>query len=244
MLSRGLRLLTALSEHPGGLGVSAAGRAARLPVSSAHRLLAVLVGEGYVIHDPVARRYALGMRALELARGFNRSPAGFQAAFEPMRRLATGTGLTAIAGILDGDDVLLVLTAEGSQHLRLRSAEGTRNPWYATALGKVLVAARPGPERARLLASRLLPVTAHTGTDPEALKAELALTAERGWAEVEQENEIGVRSVAVPVPGADGGTPALAVSLGAAVVLTSREELRGFVDDLRSTAEEIAARLG
>ncbi|MFD5585750.1 IclR family transcriptional regulator [Streptomyces sp. NPDC127063] len=243
MLGRGLRLLSVLADHPGGLGVSAAARAARLPVSSAHRLLNRLVEERFATYDEDARRYALGARVLELSRGFQRSPAGYSAAAAPMRRLAARTGLPAIAGILHESDVLLVLTVQGTQHLQLRSAEGTRNPWNATSLGKALVAALPEPARERLLAGPLPAVTARTTTDPDALRAELAEIRARGWAEVDEENEVGVRSVAAALPHPEDRVPALAVSLAATVILTTPDELRGHVPALRECVEDIAARM-
>lgn len=243
MLTRGLRLLTVLADHPSGLGVSAAARSANLPVSSAHRLLGLLTAQRFVAYDEDTRRYALGVRVLELTRGFHDSPGGFAEALDPMRRLAGRTGLPAIAGILDGDDVLLVLTVQGSQHLQLRSAVGTRNLWHATSLGKALAAALPEAELAGRLAGTLPRATPHTLTEPAALRAELDRVRSRGWAEAEQENEIGVRSIAVTVPDRAGGAPPLAVSLGATVVLTESEELRGHVPALTACAQEIAARL-
>lgn len=245
MLSRGLRLLTVLADNPSGLGVSAVARTAGLPVSSAHRLLGRLAAERFVAYDEDTRRYALGVRVLEFSRGFQRSPAGYAAAAAPMRRLAARTGLPAIAGILDGSEVLLVLSAEGTQHLQLRSAEGTRNPWHATSMGHALAAELPEEELSALLAEELPSPTAYTVTDPEALRERLARVRERGWAEVDQENEVGVRSVATLVPDLNGGVrPRLAVSLGATVVLTSWDELRSHVPALQACAEEIASLMG
>ncbi|WP_237720077.1 IclR family transcriptional regulator [Streptomyces xiaopingdaonensis] len=244
MLGRGLRLLTVLSRHSRGMGVSAVARAAELPVSSAHRLLARLVAEGFVSYDADTRRYALGVRVLELSRGFQRSSAGYSAAAGPVQRLAARTGLPVLTGVLDGAEILLVLTAEGTQHIQLRSAEGTRNPWYATSMGKLLAAGLAEEEREQLLAAKLVPVTPRTCTDADVLREELARVRERGWAEVDEENEIGVRSIAVPVPDPEGlrETP-LTLSLGATVVLTPGSELRSLLPELRACADEVAARL-
>ncbi|WP_306192676.1 IclR family transcriptional regulator [Streptomyces sp. MK5] len=243
MLGRGLRLLTVLAEHPAGLGVSAAARAAQLPVSSAHRILGRLVEERFATYDEDARRYALGWRVLELSRGFQRSPAGYSAAAAPMRRLAARTGLPVIAGILHGADVLLVLSVQGTQHLQLRSAEGTRNPWHATSLGKALAAALPEEEREQLLSGPLPAVTPRTITDPGRLRAELALVRQRGWSEVDEENEIGVRSIAAALPRAPESTPPLAVSLAATVILTEADQLRAHAPALRQCVEDIAAHM-
>lgn len=242
MLSRGLRLMTVLANNPSGLGVSAAARDAGLPVSSAHRLLGRLAAERFVAYDEDTRRYALGVRVLEFSRGFQRSPAGYSAAAAPMRRLAARTGLPAIAGILDGGEVLLVLSAQGTQHLQLRSAEGTRNPWHASSMGKALASVLPEEQLTALLSAGLRSPTAHTVTDPEVLRKQLAQVRAQGWADVDEENEVGVRSIATVVPDLDGGLrPRLAVSLGATVVLTTRDELLGHVPALRDCAEEIAS---
>lgn len=246
MLGRGLRLLTVLADHPAGLGVSAIARAAQLPVSSAHRLLGRLAADRFVAYDEETRRYALGVRVLELSRAFQRSPAGYAAAAAPMRRLAARTGLPAIAGVLDGGEVLLVLTVEGTQHLQLRSAEGTRNTWHATALGKALVAALPEREREALLNGPLPRSTSHTVTDPAALRQELAMVRDRGWAAVREENEAGVHAIAAAAPRNGHGPhdrPQVAVSLGATVVLTPDDELHGHAPELLNCAEEIATVL-
>ncbi|MER6981602.1 IclR family transcriptional regulator, partial [Streptomyces carpinensis] len=221
----------------------AAARAAELPVSSAHRILGRLVEERFATYDEDARRYALGWRVLELSRGFQRSPAGYSAAAAPMRRLAARTGLPVIAGILHGTDVLLVLSVQGTQHLQLRSAEGTRNPWHATSLGKALVAGLPEEEREHLLRGPLPQVTPRTITDPDRLRAELALVRERGWGEVDEENEIGVRSIAAAVPHVPERTPPLAVSLAATVILTEAGQLRAQAPALRQCVEDIAAHM-
>ncbi|QZY14061.1 hypothetical protein K7C20_01365 [Streptomyces decoyicus] len=66
----------------------------------------------------------------------------------------------------------------------------------------------------------------------------------QGWAAVDAENEIGVRSLAVAVPGSETpGRPPLAVSLGATVILTSRDELITHLNTLHTCAQGIAARL-
>jgi IclR family pca regulon transcriptional regulator len=55
-----------------------------------------------------------------------------------------------------------------------------------------------------LARTRLEPLTEHTITDPLLLRKELDRVREQGWCAIDQELEIGVRSVAVPVRDADG----------------------------------------
>ncbi|MQY34627.1 hypothetical protein SRB17_25970 [Streptomyces sp. RB17] len=71
----------------------------------------------------------------------------------------------------------------------------------------------------------------------------MAHVRERGWAEVEEENEIDVRSIAAALPHTPEGTRALAVSPAATVILTEADQLRALASGLRDCAAEIAARM-
>ncbi|WP_330342084.1 IclR family transcriptional regulator domain-containing protein [Streptomyces sp. NBC_00557] len=86
-------------------------------------------------------------------------------------------------------------------------------------------------------------MTPRTVTDPDRLRAELAQVRERGWAEVEEENEIGVRSIAAALPDAPDRGRSLAVSLAATVILTGAGQLRALASELRDCVAEIAARV-
>jgi IclR family pca regulon transcriptional regulator len=82
---------------------------------------------------------------------------------------------------------------------------GTRLPAYATSMGRVLLAALPDDELSdRLARIDMLPLSAHTITDPDALRAVLERVRSQGWAAVDQELEEGLRSLAVPIHDAAG----------------------------------------
>nr|WP_281385950.1 IclR family transcriptional regulator C-terminal domain-containing protein [Nocardioides luti] len=90
---------------------------------------------------------------------------------------------------------------------------GRHVPPHSTAVGKVLLAALPR-ERALAVVRRtgLAPRTAATITDLDAFAAELDLVARQGWAADEEEQEVGVRCVAVPVGAARDAVAALSLS--------------------------------
>jgi IclR family pca regulon transcriptional regulator len=82
---------------------------------------------------------------------------------------------------------------------------GTRLPAYATSMGRVLLAALSEEELAsRLERIDMRPLSAHTITDPDALRAVLERIRRQGWAAVDQELEEGLRSMAVPIRDAAG----------------------------------------
>jgi IclR family pca regulon transcriptional regulator len=82
--------------------------------------------------------------------------------------------------------------------------------------------------------------TARTVTDPAELRTAVQLVREQGWSLVDQELEVGLRSIAAPIRGADGRTVA-ALNLATAAPRVGLDELRGrLLPPLLSTAEQIS----
>jgi IclR family transcriptional regulator, pca regulon regulatory protein len=121
---------------------------------------------------------------------------------------------------------------------------GTRLPAQATSMGRVLLSDLADEELDGFLAeARLERFTEHTITDADELRAELQLVRERGWALVDQELEIGLRSIAAPITRGSGRTMA-AINVSAAAPRVSVQELREhFLPALLDTAEQISSRL-
>jgi len=69
-----------------------------------------------------------------------------------------------------------------------------------------------------------VPLTPYTLTDPMQLKAELAQVRAQGYAPVDQELELGLRSIAVPVKNARGRVLA-AMNVGVQAGRVSKEEM-------------------
>jgi DNA-binding IclR family transcriptional regulator len=115
---------------------------------------------------------------------------------------------------LDGPDVVYLAKRESVHPLRLFSAIGRRLPAHATALGKALLAQYPDDDVARRLPNPLAALTAHTLTDPTALRADLAAARAAGYAVDREENSEGIICVAVAVPAArPDGVPVDAISV-------------------------------
>jgi IclR family transcriptional regulator, pca regulon regulatory protein len=120
---------------------------------------------------------------------------------------------------------------------------GTRLPAHCTSMGRVLLAALPEPELEDFLATaRLEGYTDRTITDPERLRRTIHTVRDQGWALVDQELEIGLRSIAAPLR-VDGRTIA-AINVSAAAPRVPLEQLRGrFLPELLKTVDQIATAL-
>jgi IclR family pca regulon transcriptional regulator len=115
-------------------------------------------------------------------------------------------------------------------------AVGTRQPAYATALGRVLLAGLPEPARAL---GALRPLTPRTITDEAELTRELAQVRAQGYALTDEELEEGLRSIAVPV---HDGTGSVVAGINVAMH-AARRSLRECVDDILPELRATAARI-
>lgn len=199
-LTRALDLLDHLADAGGRATLSQLAAASGLPAASVHRLLATLVAQGHVRRE-AGRRYALGPRLVRLG-----DVAGHvlgEGVGPLLRGLVAATGESANLAGLDGDAAVYLAQAASPHPMRMFTEVGRRVPLHATGVGKALLAAMPpGEVDALVTRTGMTARTPATITDPGRLRAELATARDRGWVLDEGEQEVGVRCVAAPVPGA------------------------------------------
>jgi IclR family acetate operon transcriptional repressor len=210
-VDRALALLEALAAAGSPIGVGALAERTGLPQGTAHRLLQGLQVRGYVRHD-ASRKYSVGTAALLLGDAAQRSLA--RSAQPYLTELVDASGETANLAVLEGDDVVYVAQVPSPHTLRMFAEVGRHVPPHSTAVGKVLLAGLPRERALAILRRTGLPRrTPTTITSLEELGRELDRVSERGWAADEEEQEAGVRCVAVPVGGDQSVPVVAAVSL-------------------------------
>ena len=241
---RVIAVLAELAEHP--LGVTLDELAGILASSkpTIHRALATLRRAGMA--DLVERGvYVLGDEYLRLAfRNLSGRPDTLR--IQPLlEELATTTGETAHYAILSGREIVYRAKMDPPQGaVRLTSVVGGRNPAYRTAVGKALLSTQVHTVAdviARLGSGPYGASTEHTITSPAALLVELELTRARGFGIDDQENEVGVNCVAIPIflDGADEPTGAISVS-----AVRFRCPLDRLIESVPELRETIARHLG
>jgi len=243
-----VRSLACGLEVIGALGVPGPGRTAsevaaelRLSRSRTYRVLATLCQLGYV--RTYAGRFALTPKMLEL--GY-RQWSGLDLAdvAKPhLDELLEKTQEACSVSILDGHTIVCVARATARRLMGVAEEVGTRLPAYATAQGRVLLAALTPEELNEYLArADLRPLTRATIVSSQDLRRELDGVRRRGWASVDEELEPGLRSVSVPIAGARGVTAAVGIVTDTHRV--SLAKLRGILlAALRATAERIQSDL-
>jgi IclR family pca regulon transcriptional regulator len=118
---------------------------------------------------------------------------------------------------------------------------GTKLPAYCTSMGRVLLAALPDDQlRALLNGAKISKLTAHTVTDRGELLRIITKVRENGYAVVDQELELGLRSIAVPLRDRRG-TVRAAVNISAHTSRSTPKDLTGrYLSILNRAADKIS----
>jgi IclR family KDG regulon transcriptional repressor len=193
-LARGLKILELLGQAQDGVSITELAETLGVDKGSASRLVSTLVHYGYAEKDDVTRRFHLGSEVVSLSRSvLTRLPLR-ETAKPYLRQLMEQTGECAHLAVHAQDKVMYIDQVESPATLRVNAQVGTMNPLHCTALGKILLA----------FCDLDFPVsldtfTPRTITDPELLRLHLDEVRRLGYAVDDEEFDLGVRCIAVPV---------------------------------------------
>ncbi|WCT74408.1 IclR family transcriptional regulator C-terminal domain-containing protein [Sphingomonas naphthae] len=238
-LARGLAVLRCFSDERRPMTIAQASRLTGLSRPAVKRCLHTLVRLGYAAQEGV--HYALRPKVLSLGYAYLSSSTLAMRAQPLLDELRDELHESCSLGVIEEDEVYYVARAEVSRIMSIALRAGSRLPLYCTSMGRTLLAGQPrATQEAYLRRTDLKPLTANTETDPAMLLGVLRHVADEGYAIIDQELELGLRSIAVPVLGRDGVMAA--VNVGTQSASVSLAELRSrFLPPLRRVARELAA---
>jgi DNA-binding IclR family transcriptional regulator len=243
MLGKGLTVLSALGGHPEGVALSRLATELGLPVSTTHRLLNVMVPSGFVHFDDDRKQYSLGLTVFQLSHQVALVQTLSELALPIMRRLTQKTGEQTLMAVRQDLDLIYLEKVEGGHQIQNHAEVGQRGRLHTSSMGKALLAFLPSTDRDRVVSRLRLDVRGpNTITDRVQLRRDLEATHQRGFAINEEENEAGIRSIAVPVMG-PRGVPVCAICITAPVFRMSRDAMNGYHPLLKESVAEIEARL-
>jgi IclR family pca regulon transcriptional regulator len=241
-LARGLSVLRAFGAGPAQMSVGEASRRTGLSRAAVRRCLHTLCVLGYATNQEGA--YSLTPAVLSLGQAYLGSATVTRVAQPVLERVSEQLHESCSLAVLDGADIVYLARASTRRIMSIGLSVGSRLPAVYTSMGRVLVAALPEARRTRYVAT--LPLVRHTPktiVDRRAFRAELLRVQAQGFAVVDEELELGLRSIAVPVVRADG-TVLAAINVGAhAARLDVRALKRDILPVLQSAAAEIARHL-
>jgi IclR family pca regulon transcriptional regulator len=237
-LAKGLAIIEALATH-GVLSVSDAARTAEVSRAAARRCLITLTELGYVEHTgrefrPLPRLRGLG--------GVTTKRDRIARLAEPLLKRARDQLAESVSlAVLDDDRPHFIARAEAEHILSTGVRVGAYLPAYCSATGRVLLGQFPDNEIAQRIGRKPLPArTPHTITKLTPLLAEIQTTRKRGYGISDEELELGMRAMAVPVIG-DGNEIIAAISVSAASARVRAADLRNhFLPVLQSCARMLS----
>ncbi|WP_206241310.1 IclR family transcriptional regulator domain-containing protein [Novosphingobium terrae] len=239
-LARGLAVMRCFAEQERPMTIAQASKLTGLSRPAVRRCLLTLVKLGYAAQD--GSHYALRPKVMTLGYAYLSSTPLALRAQPLLDQLRDELGESCSLGIVDDDQVFYIARAEVSRIMSIALRVGSRLPLYTTSMGRVLLADMPREKRAAYF--RRIDLAAHTDLteiEPNRLQAICDKVAEEGYAIIDQELEMGLRSVAVPVRGMSGRVVA-AVNVGTQASRVSVVDLRThFLPALRRCARELTA---
>lgn len=211
-LARGLRVIEAFNQSQKQQTLSDLARLVELPRASVRRTLHTLVQLGYAEMND--RLFRLTPRVMTLASAYLRSNSVADILQPALDAMSEAIQESCSAAVLEGEDVMMIAHASPKRVIPLSAQVGFRIPAIASSLGRVLLASLDDRQLDKFLArSQPKTLTKFTVTDKNALRKAILKVRNDGYALVDQEAEVGFRSIAVPLKRLDGKTIA-ALNIG------------------------------
>lgn len=221
--------------------ISEISRRLELPKSSTHILMLTLERLGYIARDPGSRKFSLSFKLSSLGHSVLKDMLLPKVATPFMRSMAQSVRLTVNLAILEQGQAIYVQKVDGPGFVRFDIYVGKRTNLHCTAVGKVLLAHSSSQvQRAYLSRTTFIRHTKRTIASSPELMRELSNIVDRGWAMDDQEEELDVRCLAVPVFGQDGGVIA-SLGISGTVGQIADDTIENLVSQMKEVAHHIQA---
>lgn len=241
-LARGLHVIRAFAGVDRRLTIADVSRATGLTRAVVRRCLYTLRELGYAATD--GRTYSLQPRILNLGYAYLSTAAIPIAAQPVLEELSAQIGEATSVAVLDDGAVVYVARAATRRIMAVNLGVGSRLPAYCTSLGRVLLSAMPAEQAAEELSKfELVAHTRFTVTSRRRIEEILVEARTEGFAVNDQELEIGLRAIAVPVRDVVGTTVAAMNVSAQASRVTRRELVEKSLPLLRAAAERLGNQL-
>lgn len=225
-LAKGLSVIETFTADRPRQSIAEVSVASGLDRATARRCLLTLAYLGYAEYD--GKFFTLTPRVLRLGTACLATMPLPHVVQPLLDQLSSQIGESSSVSILDGQDVVYVARAAQRKVMSVSLMPGSRLPAFCTSMGRVLLAGLTDSAAREVLAmSELVPRTRYTLTDPEAIMRALEKIRADGYALIDQEVELGLRSIAIPICNARGATVA-AMNIGLAATQNSVEQLAEF----------------
>jgi IclR family transcriptional regulator, pca regulon regulatory protein len=241
-LARGLAVIAAFTDRRRHPTIADLSRRTGIPRASVRRCLYTLEKLGYVASD--ANTFSLLPKILNLGHAYLGSSSIAVSAQPFLDRVSESVGESCSLAVLERDDILYLARSVTSRILSVSLNVGSRLPAYCTSIGRVLLAHLPEQElNAYVRRTRLVAYTDRTVASAADLRQALEAVRRHDYAIADQEIEIGIRSIAVPVRNRQGTVVAGMNVLTQSFRMNARDMKTRVLPHLQSAALDLGAAL-
>jgi len=243
-IERALSVLQCLGHSKRGFSISEIGRRLKIPKSSAHLILTTLERRGFLQKNTQTGRYHFGLQLVSLSRSAIENLDLREEAKPSLHSLVQESGLTVHMAVLERDEAVIIEKVEAPGLVKLASWIGRRLDVNCTGVGKVLMAFLPPDELEYLLRTKeFARHNSRTIISKNALRRELTLVRQSGYALDNEEDEPGVRCIGAPVFD-ENGVGIAAVSVAGTTNQIGMDRVPSLAVQVMRTAQEISSRMG
>jgi IclR family transcriptional regulator, pca regulon regulatory protein len=241
-LARGLEVIRVFTRRKPRMTLSEVAQATDMTRATVRRFLLTLEQEGYVGSD--GKYFRLTPKILDLGFSVLSSMDIWEGGQPIMNELAEKLQESCFAAVLDFESVVYVLRASSRRVVNVGISIGSRVPAHCVSTGRVLLSGLPDEQLETYLDSvKLTKFTPNTVTSKVKLRGLIEETRRQGWATVDQEFEVGLRSISVPIRGR-GGDIVAALNVCCPSPRVTPEEMRTrILFELLESAQRISLAL-
>jgi IclR family pca regulon transcriptional regulator len=241
-LAKGLAIIETFSPQRTRLTVSEAAEASATSRASARRCLLTLTELGYLEFDGKYFRPQPRLLALSAAYSGTRS---LPQVAQPFLKAARDELHESISlAVLDRDAALFVARSEAERLVTTGISIGTRIDLYCSATGRVLLSGWPEERLSAYLdRTKIEARTEHSLVKRTALRDAVRNARTQGYAFTDQELEIGLRSIAIPVVDSRGAVVAAMSASASTARVSIQQMVKSFVPVLRANADALGRAL-
>ncbi len=226
------------------LSVSDLVKISGLNSSTVYRICSEFEQKGYLSKDGLRGKYRLGHRFIKYYNSMNELNNLKQVALVFMQKLSKEINESVTLSIQVGSEITDIACVVSSHKLQLLSREGENLPLYCTSAGKIFLSQMDSESLNRVLRIKGVSVlTTNTITDSNLLNKELAVIRREGISFDDEEFELGIRSVAAQIKGANGSVIAALAVIGPSIRI-SVQKMRALIPAIKGCAQEISRALG
>jgi DNA-binding IclR family transcriptional regulator len=242
-VERALQIMDCFSNEQPERGISEIAQHVGLHKATTHRIVTTLVNYGYLERSSDDQKYKLGMRLANLGNKVIKHIELRYEALPFMNALVEKLDEACDLSIFDRGDVFYVEVIKSTHALTISAAVGQRLPPYCTASGKVFLAYLSPEELDAYIKLPIKTYTEKTVTKLDELRRQLALFRRQGYSYDDEEYEVGIRAVAVPIFNHQEKVVA-ALGMPSPTSRMTSDRLPEIVKNLKEAGEAISHELG